>query len=367
MKGFIFSLILFLPLKSMALEAVVTVLEAPLFRTPSYDAFVVQYKRKGDVIKIHPSLGNDRDMDEYSPSVQKLQHLKEKMRASPEYWQDPLFSTREEAVYYPEDEFIPTLDRQGNLAYILSQHIYIYFADRREFSQSIPAKDMTDYRLEEPLPRNYPFKIPTGYRGQFVMGFTQPYFESYPYEQSIQKKGYTAPIEFSGTLLREAPGNYQQRLFIGGTLSFRSFSNTYSFEDRRFSEETVYRFGLGPTISYDAFKGEKNRLNLSGTIILNLLDRFVISQRLDDLVDDRIYTGYSLSPRINLQYHRKKILPETDLDFVVGTSLEVSLATRYRAINGGGQEGWWQALGNDQFTTDTTFNLGGYIGIQSAY
>lgn len=348
-----------------ALEAVVTVLETPLFKDKSYDAPVVQYLRKGDVIKIHPSVANERRMDEYAPSPEKLKILREKMKASPEYIEDPLFSGEEKNTFYVEDEFIPTLDRQGHRAWVLSEHIYVYFGDSREFDQRMVDKDPTDYRLEEPLPRNYPLKTVTGYRGQFLLGITQPYFESYPYRQNIKRKGYNSPVELNVSFFRQAPGNYHDRLFIGGTLSFKTFSNSYTFADRRFSEERGIKLGLGPTISYDAFKGNKNRINLSGTILLNLIDRFQIKQRLDDTVDQRVYTGYSLAPKINLQYHRKQIFP--DIDFVLGTSMEIGFASSYRAQDGGSQRGWWNNLGDDKFTSDTLFTLGGYLGIQSAY
>ena len=361
----IFILLIFFSCKVFALEAVVTVLETPLFKDRSYDAPVVQYLRKGDVIKIHPSVANDRRFDQYAPSPEKLKALKEKMKTSPEYIEDQLFSGEEKNTYYIEDEFIPTLDRQGHTVWVLSEHIYVYFGDSREFEQRVSTKDPTDYRLEEPLPRNYPLKTVSGYRGQFILGITQPYVESYPYRQNIKRKGYNSPIELNISFFRQAPGEYNKRLFIGGTMGFKTFSNSYSFADRRFSEERNYKFGLGPTISYDAFKGDKNRINLSGTIIVNLIDRFQIKQRLDDKSDQRVYTGYSLAPKLSLQYHRKQIFP--DIDFVLGTSMEVGFATSYRAQDGGSQEGWWNNLGDDKFTSDTLFTLGGYIGIQSAY
>jgi hypothetical protein len=351
---------------AFALEAVVTVLETPMFKYRSHEAPVVQYLRKGDVINIHPSIANERNFDQYSPSPEKLAAVKKKMRESAEYKQDPLFRGEEENTSFLEDEFIPTLDRQGNTVYVLSDHLYVYFGDLREFAQKKKQKDPTDYRLEEPLPKHYPLKISSGYRGQFLAGFTQPYYESYPYKDSVKTKGYTSPIDLNITLLRLAQGDYHDRLFIGGTMNFKSFDNSYTFADKRFSKEEGTRFGLGPTISYDAYKGEKNRVNLSGTILVNIVDRLTITQSMSKGAQDRrLYTGYSVAPRLSLQYHRKQILE--DVDFVLGTSLEVGSATTFQAKNGGSQASWWQELGSDKFTTRTTFALGGYVGIQSAY
>lgn len=361
-------IILFLCLvsvKAFALEAVVTVLETPMFKYRSYDAPVVQYLRKGDVIKIHPAVGNDQKYDEYAPNPQKLADLKQKLKNSPEYNQDKLFRGEDENTAFIEDEFIPMLDRQGNTVYVLSDHIYVYFNDSREFKQTFSKTDPTDYRLEEPLPRKYPLRTPTGLRGQFILGLTQPYYESYPYKDPIKRKGYTSPVDMQLTFLKQAPGNYQERLFIGGSLSLRIFQNSYTFQDRRYSEEKFVKLGLGPTISYDAFKSEKNRVNLSGTVIFNFIDRMYVTQSLDSLSEEREYAGNSLAPRISLQYHRKQILE--DIDFVLGTAIEMTSATSYQAKNGAGQASWWQHLGSDKFTTRTTFALGGYIGVQSAY
>ena len=364
MKKFLWLLGL-LSFNAFALDAVVTVLETPMFKYRSYEAPVVQYLRKGDVIKIHPSIANDQSLDQHAPSREKLTEIRNKMKKTPEYNQDKLFRGEEENTAFLEDEFIPTLDRQGNTVYVLSEHIFVYFNDSREHLQRVSRKDPTDYRLEEPLPRKYPLKTTTGLRGQFILGLTQPYYESYPYKDPIKRKGYTSPVDMHLTFMKQAPGDYQERLFIGGTMALRVFQNSYTFQDRRYSEEQSVRFGIGPTISYDAFKSEKNRVNLSGTVIVNLVDRMYISQKLDNLSEDRLYTGNSVAPRISLQYHRKQILE--DIDFVLGTAMEMGSATSYQAKNGAGQSTWWRHLGSDKFTTRTTFTLGGYVGLQSAY
>lgn len=352
-------------MNAYAIEAVVMVLETPMLKYKSYDAPVVQYLRKGDVIKIHPSVGNDRDFNKYAPSPEKLAQLKKKLKASPEWNQDPLFRGEDDVNASVDDEFIPTLDRQGHRVYVIAEHLYVYFNDRRELTQTQVRKDPTDYRLEEPLPKNYPLSNPSGYRGQFIIGLTQPYYESYPYKDDVTKKGYQSPVDANLTFMKQAPGNYQERLFIGGTMNIRAFGNSYTFADNRTSDEKAIKLGVGPTISYDAYKGEKNRINLSGSVIVNLFNQLTITQSNKTNTDERTYRGYSLSPRIHLQYHRKQILE--DLDFILGTSMEMETATSFQAKNGGSQTAWWRELGDDKFSTRATFTLGAYIGIQSAY
>ena len=61
---------------AFALDAVVTVLETPLLKSPRYSAPVVQYLRKGDIIKVHPSLNNNTEFDHLAPSPEKFAKLK---------------------------------------------------------------------------------------------------------------------------------------------------------------------------------------------------------------------------------------------------------------------------------------------------
>lgn len=342
-----FFLVFFLSFEARALDAVITVLEAPLFREKDYNSPVVQYKRKGDIIKVHPSLANTTKYDHMAPSPEMLKAFQKK-------------------AAFLEDEFIPTLDRQGKTAYVLSDHIYVYLEDSQELTQTIPKKDPTDYRLEEPLPKNYPLDTPKGYRGQFLLGFAQPYTESYPYPTSVKTKGYMSPIDVTTTLLRQVSYHTQDRFYFGGSLNFRTFQNTFSFlGDGRTSEERGVKLGLGPTISYDAYKGTENRVSLQGTIMAYFFNQLDVTQKSSEVTESRGYRSWSLSPRISLQYHRKSILEE--IDFVVGTSMEMETPMSYKAQDGAGQTGWWQGLGNDEFSTRTTFNLAIFAGIQSAY
>ncbi len=336
----IFLALLFISTNALALEAVVTVLETPMLKTRSYEAPVVQYLRKGDVIKIDPALGNSTKYD----------HMGTYQAKEPE----------------SDDEFIMTLDRQGNKVWVIRRHLYIYSENEDEFNQVIAKKDETDYRLEEPLPKKYPLYSPTGYRGQVTLGITQPYTESYDYDSSVKMKGYQSPLDVVITLLRQTPTDKQDRFYIGGTLNVKYFTNSYSLMNSRFSEETGIRLGLGPTISYDTFKGHKNRVNLYGTILINFFNQLTITQTdQNSNSDERIYRTISVSPRLGIQYHRKQIFE--DIDFVIGTALEIDSPATYRSQNAATQIGWWRRGGNDKFNTRATFTLAGYLGIQAAY
>jgi hypothetical protein len=361
----IFLLLLFIAPSAFALEAVVTVLETPMLKSPSLDAPVVQYLRKGDVIELHPVMDNTDRYDHLAPLADKQKKIREELEKTPEWNQDEVF-TGKTIKANAESEFIPMLDRLGNTVFVMRDHLYIYFETEKELTQTVLTKDPTDYRLEEPLPKNYPFYHPTGYRGQVTLGVTQPYFESYPYQSQIKTKGYMSPIDFNVALLRITKNDKQDRFYFGGNFNVRVFSNEYLFVNERTSSEKGLRLGLGPYITYDAYKAEKNRVNLYGSINFNFFNQLIIAQ--SDQIgssDERIYRAYSFATRIGAQYHRKQVME--DVDFVIGTAMEVEPATTFRAKNAATQVSWWADGGNDKFSTRTTFTLAAYLGFQSAY
>lgn len=356
---FIFSLS-----NAYALEAVVTVLETPMLKYKSLDAPVVQYLRKGDVIKVDPALDKDTRYDHLAPDPKKLAQIKKELDDSYEWKQDPLFTGKVSEVSI-DDELIPTLDRQGNRVYVIREHFFVYFKDRREMDQATLRKDPTDYRLEEPLPKKYPLESPHGYRGQATVGVTQPYYESYPYPTSVKTKGYMSPVDVNITFLRQTPTDKFDRYYFGLTFNARAFSNSYTLTNNISAKEQGVKLGLGPFISYDAFKGEKNRVALYGSVNVYLFNQLNISQDLGSIEEQRNYRTITFTPRIGAQYHRKQILP--DIDFVLGTSMEMEPATTFRSTSAANQDDWWRSGGNDKFNVRTTFTLAGYLGFQAAY
>ena len=348
-----------------ALEAVVTVLETPMLRSKSLDAPVVQYLRKGDVIKIDPSLANQERYNAMAPPAAKLKEIKERLAKSNEWKEDPFFQGTT-AEGKDDDEFVAALDRQGKTVYIIRDHLYIYYTNEKEFEQRISREDPTDDRLEEPLPKNYPLYNPSGYRSQILLGITQPYYESYDYFAKVKTKGYMSPIDFSGTALRKQPWDTQDRFYSGGTINIRYFSNTFNLTSGRLAEEKGFKVGIGPYLSYDAFKGEVNRLNLFFSLNIYFFNQLFISQEdASGASDDRVYSTYTVTPRFGFQYHRKGVIE--DVDFVMGTSIEIEPPTTYRANSAPTERSWWRGGAPDKFNTRATFTLAGFIGFQSAY
>lgn len=337
-------LLLLLPLNSFALDAVVTVLETPLFKKKNIDSPVVQYKRKGDIIKVHPSLSDDFRYD----------HLKPHQQLEPEKFA------------YADDEFIPTYDRLGNIAYILRDHLFIYFEDQREVAQSILQKDPTDYRLQEPLPEGYPVMKKTGYRGQFYFTVSQPHNESYPYPNDVKGEGYTLPLGATFNLFRRASYDIQDRLYFGLSMSYATHENSFVLTNNNQVAERSHKFGIGPIISYDAYKSQDHRITIMTGVLVNLFHQFNITQTDQTNASEmRSYRGYSLTPRLSALYTFMDVFPK--LDVFLGTTLEADVGGNFKVDRGSQYADWWQNPGNDNFRQQSNFNISAHLGLQARY
>ncbi len=339
-----FLLLLLLPFQSFALDAVITVLEAPLLKERDINSPVVQYKRKGDIIKLHPSLNDDLRYD----------HLK------------PSGMIEDEKFAYNEDEFIPTYDRLGNLAYVLREHIFIYFEDEREVAQLPLKKDPTDYRLQEPLIENYPLLKKTGYRGQFYLSVSQPYNESYPYPSDVKNEGYTLPLGATFNFMRKASYDIQDRLYFGVSTSFSTHENSFILSSNNQVEEKTYKFGIGPIVSYDAYKSTSTRITIMTSILVNLFHQFDITQTdRNQNSEMRSYRGYSFTPRLSALYTFMDVFPK--LDVFLGTTLEADVGGNFKVDRGSKYAGWWQDPGSDSFKNTVNINVSAHLGLQARY
>lgn len=98
---------------AFSLEGMITVLEAPVWKKPSESSTITQYLRRGDTVTIAdlPVINSD---------------------------------------------FVPIWDSLTNTAYIHTKHLKIFTADAKELQTKSLNQDPTDYRMDEPIPSNYP-------------------------------------------------------------------------------------------------------------------------------------------------------------------------------------------------------------------
>jgi len=340
----------------------ITVLEAPIFSEKSSDSAVIYYFRKGDKINVHPAEFEKRiykdllDISDKEVAQYKEEYQKE--------FPDPMFKG-DEKIYYPEvgSLFYKVLLKSGRTGWILKDHIFLITSDYRESTQKVLAKDNTDYRIEEPLPKGFPLKQKTGVRGYGNLALGISRSASYPYTENTNQVayGFTKAIEFS--FLRNADFDATRRLFFGGQASIISFTNDFELKTRSATEEHT-SIGVGPGLLYDLWKTDQYIFSLQGSLMINFLNFTSITQR-DNTTkekDQRDFTTFSMSPKVGIVFSKRDFYESFDL--VLGTNVLFDLEKTYTAQTSAKNSSWWSGNNYDKSTSvETNY----FIGIQTDY
>ncbi|MCO4754284.1 MAG: hypothetical protein KC478_07365 [Bacteriovoracaceae bacterium] len=338
----------------------ISVLEAPLFAAPSKDAKVVQYFRRGQEIYIHPAeFQIDRYKDVVDVNEDEVQDYK---KSFDQNHQDPLFA-KEEDVYYPDPSslFYKTMASSGRDAWILKDHVFLLFHDLRELDQEIATPDPTDYRIKEPLPKDFPFIRPTGRRGQVSVGLGIPNYSSYDYPTPINDSGYGFLKEFSFIWQSNIEFEVERRLFFGGLINIVQGTNDYKLDGRQ-AEESTFRLSAGPIISYDVWRNEQYRLNLHTSLQFAFIDYVEIKQFSADESDTRNFSSYNFAPRAGVNLQKPGFLYA--LDLIVGINLNLELPREFKTSDSANKPQWWNS---DSFDRDSSIQTTYFLGLQTSY
>lgn len=305
-------IVLLISFNLFAYKAVITVLEAPLFRQKDMNSHVIQYARKGDEIYIHKTDNSE--------------------------------------------EFFKTLTRTGDEAYILKDHVYVYYESSRELDQFPTEHDDTDYRIPEPLPEKYPIRQLTGFRGQFFINFGSFNNESYNYDESVLDSSNDSYFSMHFLWSKEAELDLSKRFFFGAFFTVYNSTTTYLLANNKSTENNV-KIGAGPYLSYDVWKNNKHMLTLFSSIQVYLFDRLTIEYANES---NYKYSAISLGIFNGLNYAYRDFIG--DFDFISGVSANISPPKTYD-----NDESPLSGSLNSSFKTRFNGQIGLFLGIQSDY
>ena len=353
-------LILFLlPSFSFAIDGTITVIEAPLFYTPDESSKVIQYLRKGDRVYLHPS---ETYQDKYS--FEEFKNLDE---TKIDNLDDPLLN--EGTIYRAntENKFLKTIAKDGREAYILREHVFIDFNDKRELNQPVISHDNTDYRLEEPINKNYPFIKSGNYRGQMSFSLGEPNYTAYPYQQRILDSSSELLKEVDFVWSRAEAIDKKNRFFFGAKGGLH-FSKIKHLLETQSASQSNFRLTIGPYASYDTFKTESSVFNIYTSLQYHLVDRMEISiSDNSGISDSRVYDTY-LGFSGNLGFNYQIFKSVYTFDTIMGANLRM-LAPREYTTNDNPQESslWQSSSSKDSYNQPFTTEMSYFIGLQSYY
>lgn len=342
-----------------AINGTIIVLEAPIFGEPDESTPVIQYYRKGDDIYIHP---HETNQDPY-----KNEDFKYAERVKPTIYKDPFL----EKPYQPEanGKFFKTLSKSGREAYVLREHVLIEYKDVREFDQEVIAFDHTDYRIEEPLPKGYPFNKEKVYKGTLSFALGRANFDAYPYRQRILDQSFNLSTEFSFAWSKEQPdADPTKRFYFGAIGGFHYSTQDYVMTTQN-ATQTNFRLFLGPYATYDIYRTPKNILQLSISTQVFLLDNMevAISSDTEGNTESRSYSStLAISPQAGAAYKWRDYFEGIDIS--LGFNMRVNLPRDYQTDQAGENDLLWRNLGaGDSYYQGLTSEITYFLSFDNTY
>jgi len=347
MKKMILFFILFSNV-ALAGRGLVITHEAPLLPKESFDTRPVQHVRKGQVIYIH-----DKHFGLADYQVTFSGYIDE---GSPEY--------NRVADGVDKEGFFQTLDKTGQIAYIEKQYVKLIYKDEREKqSRLVPWEhDPTDYRLEEPLPKNYPLYTVTGMKASAALSFGPARKLNYPFTRDIVRETYSGRFGGEFTFARKIAFDKYDRFYFGGMGHVYTAFNEFFLENGFQAEEFYAELGAGPMISYYFFRGEDWGASLNSGITINW-QRVLVSQSGNGESEERIYSGFIFTPKFQLLLTRSNLVPEIDL--LLGANFQFNIDTQLTSGQTIQINELWQE--NDSYVVPTGGVMSLFIGVHSSY
>lgn len=338
----------------------VIVLETALYQESDTQSRVLQLARKNQEVWIH-----DRELglSPLSPDYSSMNNSTELRKIKRERFLDG----------QNKSGFYETMDRNGHTAFIKRSHVKIIYKDEREFLSNVNPfiKDPTDYRLEEPLPRNYPLTDPDKRRAFIQSVFGPALRTRYEYEGNVAATDRSLRKGIAVGYAKKVSWDHYNRFYLGGYAHLLTSEANYTFSSGQYeaTREISFQVALGPYLSFDVYRVEKWLISVGGGVNINWNRHFVkVENTTQAISEERLFQGFSFAPRFFTEFHLRDVLIK-DLDLVFGVDMQLHLAQTYKAKSPPNEPSIWEY--NDTLDHGVVSPTGGVltflVGIQSSY
>ena len=337
-------------LPAWAGKGIVLVYELDYLSDRSPNAKVIQTAVKGDQIYIHPRHFINSPLERRYEKISDLNL-------------DELESKRADDQGYYE-----TLDNNGNQAWVKKKHVKLVFKDDREARQSISPYndrnwDPTDYRIEEPIPPDYPLMIKDRKRAFITAGTGPTPRTNYPYRDIVDTEEMINRIGFTLAYMNKVNWDKFDRFYYGGTGHFYGSGAKYQLFDGTIAEESRGEFGAGPIVSYDVWRTEEYKFTTSAALTLNRT-RYLVSTKSDSGDEERSFSSWNFTPKLAAFFSWINIIPGSD--FIAGADMQMTFGHYLKPNTEPVVEDNWQNDSDEIFIP-----FGGhmtlFIGVQTHY
>jgi len=341
------------------MKAVVISLEAPLFIKKATDSTIIQRVRKGKYLYIYDGeFGGSPSQPDYSTQ----QYFTEPDELVKLYETPENYDNSNRVIQYVHAEiFYKTLTKTGVTAYIQGKHIKIVYKDQRELYDNTPYPDhdATDYRLEEPLAKGYPFYETEKYRLLTTIGLAPSSPTNYVYNQPLNSekstRRYTGALNYIKNISLDKTG----RVFFGGSLLWSAERKEFDLA-KGVAEELKAVISLGPYMSYDFFRKESYYFSIYGNILISY-DRTFVKVSGEKGTEERFFKGFYPSIRSGILFTYKPFFIP-NLNLILGSDLQVSPNYSLTADSGVIPTNW-----NLSTNDKVSYPFGGFITIFAGF
>lgn len=308
----------------MAFDGIIIVLEAPLLRSPSMGSTVLQMIRKGEKVYIPKRYESIEDIP----------------------------------------EFIPTFDRAGNEAFVPSRYVKFVTGTSDEEIQPIRyvGDDPTDYRLEEPIPKSYPFQDRSFLRASLAFVVGNNTTSTYKYDSPFQSQDFSSDKGVRIASTGKVNFDNFDRFYFGFLGIITTVNNKITFNEFSAANEKRTMFRAGPWLTYDAFKNERYRLAIGTGFTFNYHQSYLIVNK-NLITEENIFSGFSLSPMTSTTFQITEILPNTD--FLAGVDFSLFLPHSLKPYIETNTSDLWGE--NNQMSSGLKTQASLFIGAQFKY
>lgn len=270
---------------------------------------------------------------------------------------------------YPE--YLETIDRSGRTAFIKREYLKIIWKDQRENTTAInytnagTGHDSTDFRPEEPIPSTYPFETREFTRLNVSLAVGSNPKGPYAYSENISEQNFSYETGARFLYQRKADFDQVDRLYFGLFGSVASVTNKVDFTSGGTSKENRSLFRLGPIVSFDFYKTQKHLLNLGTGFSWNHHRSTITVSQTGLGEEERLFTGFSISPFIQSQFAFRNFYPNAD--FTLGSELSFYLPHTQNAGSDPEFNKYWSSESPNEFQQTLRLQAQFYMGINFKY
>lgn len=326
-KLFLASLVLFFTEAAFSYDAIVIVFEAPLLKEPSLNSKVLQTLKKGSRVYVPNELGNRGELP----------------------------------------DFVQTYDRVGNTVYIPAKYIKVITNDLTENETPIayPKHDPTDYRLEEPIPSTYPFDNTSFFRVSVALSLGSNTKSPYSYNSTFARQDFSEESGARFNLTKKVQFDNYDRFYFGIFGAITTCNNSINFQNNNYSKENRSLIRVGPVATYDFFKSSHYRMSLGTGFTYNYHKSSLKMSAPNGDSEERLFTGYSLSPFASSVIQMMDVFPETDL--IGGADFNLFLPHSQKSSDAINVPTLWGANATNQISAGAKPQVSFFIGAQVKY